>query len=407
MFRSILGAPAAGLLAAALVCPSPGISQDPSPVRASPGFRFIDRGSLGADAVVGGLVYGPDGRLILYETASAEIRHVDAAGEAPIAKFDPPVFGSFLVIAPDNSAVLFGESTGSDIYRVPFSGEARTVLDHISYAFDLVFDSEARGFVSAPGLLAGNSIRLLDSDPATESKEVVAGLPGFSGPVAVDAQGNLYYGTADGSSATGQAVVRFRKDLLDGAITGDALGPTDGEPIASELGGLYGLRISGGRFFYTDLGFSTGAGGVYLLDPASGFEPMPVATFQLPAGLLSPSFLAFRPGTKDLEPGAGPDAGALAVAFSDFATVNGIGELVAEQYFVRGRVNGDLIVDLSDAVAILGFLFQGGPTPEVRDSADVNDDGNVDLADAVYLLDFLFRGGPSIPGPFPDPGPDA
>ncbi|HVR72838.1 MAG TPA: hypothetical protein VMT52_00830, partial [Planctomycetota bacterium] len=41
------------------------------------------------------------------------------------------------------------------------------------------------------------------------------------------------------------------------------------------------------------------------------------------------------------------------------------------------------------------------------DSADSNDDGRVDIADAVALLGYLFRGGPEPPAPGADScGPD-
>ncbi|MCZ6792912.1 MAG: hypothetical protein O7J95_04785, partial [Planctomycetota bacterium] len=75
--------------------------------------------------------------------------------------------------------------------------------------------------------------------------------------------------------------------------------------------------------------------------------------------------------------------------------------------FVRGNANGDGAVDLSDAVAILGHLFLGGPTPGCLESADANDSGGVDLSDAVYLLSHLFLGGPAPPSPFPECHSDA
>jgi len=79
-----------------------------------------------------------------------------------------------------------------------------------------------------------------------------------------------------------------------------------------------------------------------------------------------------------------------------------------ETEFVRGDVNGTLLVDLSDAIALLGNLFflPGAPSPACRDILDGNDDGAIDLTDAVFLLRFLFLGGSEIPPPYPDPGRD-
>lgn len=66
--------------------------------------------------------------------------------------------------------------------------------------------------------------------------------------------------------------------------------------------------------------------------------------------------------------------------------------------FVRGRVNDDLSVDISDAVTTLLYLFAGG-TITCPDAADANDDGSTSVTDAVFLLEFLFRGGQALPGP--------
>ncbi|OLE70212.1 MAG: hypothetical protein AUI36_04030 [Cyanobacteria bacterium 13_1_40CM_2_61_4] len=74
--------------------------------------------------------------------------------------------------------------------------------------------------------------------------------------------------------------------------------------------------------------------------------------------------------------------------------------------FVRGEVNGDGRVDLSDAVAILSYLFLGGKAPVCLDAADVNDNGNVDLSDSIFLLGHLFLGTPAPPLPYPSPGQD-
>ncbi len=74
--------------------------------------------------------------------------------------------------------------------------------------------------------------------------------------------------------------------------------------------------------------------------------------------------------------------------------------------FLRGDVNHDGNLDLSDAISILNGLFLGKGQPTCWDAADVNDDGNVDLSDPIYLLNRLFSGGALIPGPAESAGPD-
>ena len=85
---------------------------------------------------------------------------------------------------------------------------------------------------------------------------------------------------------------------------------------------------------------------------------------------------------------------------------------VSAEYFSRGDVDEDEAVNLTDAIRILAYLFQGGTAPRCLDSADTDDNGRLDLTDAMLLLQLLFQGtGESIlyPGglvPGRDPTPD-
>lgn len=73
--------------------------------------------------------------------------------------------------------------------------------------------------------------------------------------------------------------------------------------------------------------------------------------------------------------------------------------------WIRGDVNGDGSIDISDSVGLLDQLFGQG-TIGCLDSADSNDDGGVNIADAVYQLAYLFSGGEPPPEPFPRCGFD-
>jgi hypothetical protein len=69
--------------------------------------------------------------------------------------------------------------------------------------------------------------------------------------------------------------------------------------------------------------------------------------------------------------------------------------------FRRGDCNDDAIVDISDAVCILNWLFLGGAAPGCLAVTDTNGDARADLSDAVYLLGHLFLGGPAPVEPYP------
>ena len=74
--------------------------------------------------------------------------------------------------------------------------------------------------------------------------------------------------------------------------------------------------------------------------------------------------------------------------------------------FLRGDANQDLVLDLSDAIFILGFTWRSPDPPPCYDACDVNDDGWIDIADPIYLLNFLFAAGPPPLPPAGKPGLD-
>jgi len=69
--------------------------------------------------------------------------------------------------------------------------------------------------------------------------------------------------------------------------------------------------------------------------------------------------------------------------------------------FVRGDPNSSGVIDLTDGVVILNFLFLGGTMPVCLDSADADDDGVLALTDAIRIFNFLFLGGAAPPVPSP------
>jgi len=90
---------------------------------------------------------------------------------------------------------------------------------------------------------------------------------------------------------------------------------------------------------------------------------------------------------------------------------NGRLQIVADRPFLRGDVNEDGRLDISDPIAQGEWLFLDSREVECQKAGDADDDGDTDLADMVYVLRYLFNRGPILPAPFPvvgfDPTPDA
>ncbi len=82
----------------------------------------------------------------------------------------------------------------------------------------------------------------------------------------------------------------------------------------------------------------------------------------------------------------------------------------AEAFFVRGDVEVNGMLQLGDALSLLGYLFRRGAAPECVKTADVDDDGRVTVSDGVKILLHLFAGGAAPVAPLScgtDPTPDA
>lgn len=61
---------------------------------------------------------------------------------------------------------------------------------------------------------------------------------------------------------------------------------------------------------------------------------------------------------------------------------------------LRGDADGDCVIDISDVVYLIRYLFEEGPEPIPPEAGESNCDGIIDIADVVYLLNYIFINGP-------------
>jgi hypothetical protein len=62
--------------------------------------------------------------------------------------------------------------------------------------------------------------------------------------------------------------------------------------------------------------------------------------------------------------------------------------------FVCGDGDGNEIVNISDAVYLIAYIFGGGPAPDPLLAGDCDCNLIVNISDAVYLIAYIFGGGP-------------
>jgi len=68
------------------------------------------------------------------------------------------------------------------------------------------------------------------------------------------------------------------------------------------------------------------------------------------------------------------------------------GNIVVEPYLC-GDTNRDGLVNISDAIWIVNYVFAGGDPPMPYEAGDANCDSVVGISDAVYIINYVFAGG--------------
>jgi hypothetical protein len=70
------------------------------------------------------------------------------------------------------------------------------------------------------------------------------------------------------------------------------------------------------------------------------------------------------------------------------------GGIEQDIFIFRGDIDGNNVLNLTDAIYLNNYLFLGGPQPPTCEEVwDVNDDDTVNGADSIFLLNYLFQGG--------------
>jgi hypothetical protein len=69
--------------------------------------------------------------------------------------------------------------------------------------------------------------------------------------------------------------------------------------------------------------------------------------------------------------------------------------LAAIQYsfHLTGDVTGDELINVSDVVFLVNYLYKEGPAPSPQLLGDLNCDDEIDVGDVIYLVNYLYQGG--------------
>lgn len=140
-----------------------------------------------------------------------DVVHVDLLGQPllHLGAFPAYVFPSFVLLAPDESFALVGESSNGDLVRFELDGSGQSTLGNVSFNYDALWEDPTHVLVSADtsGTFQNRIVRL---DLATGQSTLVAQLDGPSGPLARRARtGELFVGLVDLAHVNNDSIVRF------------------------------------------------------------------------------------------------------------------------------------------------------------------------------------------------------
>ena len=217
----------------------------------------------------------------------------DGANATPLLSFgpNPPAFASFTIPFGPN-AVVFGESDTNGIWFVPLDGGTPRFLATVVFNYDAVRISETEILVSAKsGGFVTPDNDLVRLDVSTGASEIVGSVPGFSGPVAIDRAGDVYYGL-------GSEIVRFPSAAVAGATAASPIDLMDSVSVITGLSATLKMAVDAdGDLFVSDFSGNVLAVSV---DPQN---PIRVRTFAtIPGAFIDPVVFRDAPDQAAFEP---------------------------------------------------------------------------------------------------------
>jgi len=234
-----------------------------------PGFVVSKTLDLGAPSAYGSLL---DGRYVAFDGLTFDLFASDGTWQANLGSISSFMWPSFVEVDPSQTFVIAGESSNGNLFKVALNGAGVQLLANMSFNYDLAWDvTPGLAYVSAAlgGFGAGNDIVRLDL--ATGKTAILAHVQGPSGPIAVNAAGDLLYVTQYGGAnwpppLGQQDLVRWDNSELDAGIL---LGEADADYLWGGLDGGSSMAIDGSdTLFLAHTNFAGDVNEVYQFSPA-------------------------------------------------------------------------------------------------------------------------------------------
>ncbi|MEM8953572.1 MAG: hypothetical protein AAGD22_05415 [Verrucomicrobiota bacterium] len=175
---AILTSIAPATRAASLIFTTPSSVIDAIAFDPTGNLYYLDRSSSTTQLISRTLSSGYTDSTVLFDYADADA-----------------IFGSFVTV--NNGRVYFGESTDGTIRSLPLGGGTPTTNATVAFNYDLEFSPvSGKAFVSANPLGGANNQIFEVNLSSGATTLVVTNTNDFSGPIAFDTAGALYYGSS-------------------------------------------------------------------------------------------------------------------------------------------------------------------------------------------------------------------
>lgn len=152
---------------------------------------------------------------------------------------------------------------------------------------------------------------------------------------------------------------------------------------------------SGAFFFWTDTTHVFGG-----TQPTYVYELLaslfgPLVNVDGPGSLLKMTFVAVGHGASGVVFRQSDILDEVNVEIAMDDSLNGL-VIVCPTSFMFGDADFSGMVNISDAVYLISYIFAGGPAPHpIKLVGDADCNGAITISDAVYLINYIFAGGPA------------
>lgn len=182
----------------------------------------------------------PSGERVVFDGMSIDMYSGAGTFVMNLATLPAFVFNSFVEVDPSSTFAIVGESSNGDIMRVALDGSGMSTLTNLNFNFDGVFESPNSILISAAtcGFGCGNDLVRLDT--TTGATSFLAAVAGPSGPVALDENGALFYGTVDLGTPSNSSIISWTAAQLN---SGSLLDETDAAVLVGGLESAASLAI--------------------------------------------------------------------------------------------------------------------------------------------------------------------